>query len=57
VTSIGGVAIAPEGIAVRHPAFDVTPAALITAIITDRGVLQPPYHESIGEAIRKALAG
>src|SRR5881409_3505590 len=39
VTSIGGVRIAPEGVAVRHPAFDVTPAALITAIITDRGVL------------------
>jgi len=56
VTSIGGVAIAPEGVAVRHPAFDVTPAALITAIITDRGVLRPPYDESIGEAIRKALA-
>jgi methylthioribose-1-phosphate isomerase len=56
VTSIGGVRIAPEGVAVRHPAFDVTPAALITAIITDRGVLRPPYHESIGEAIRKALA-
>ena len=54
VTSIGGVSIAPEGVAVRHPAFDVTPAALITAIITDRGVLRPPYHESIGEAIRKA---
>ena len=53
VTSIGGVAIAPEGVAVRHPAFDVTPAALITAIITDRGVLRPPYEE----AIRKALAG
>ena len=57
VTSIGGVAIAPEGVSVRHPAFDVTPAALITAIVTDRGVLRPPYHESIGEAIRKALAG
>jgi methylthioribose-1-phosphate isomerase len=53
VTSIGGVAIAPDGVAVRHPAFDVTPAALITAIITDRGVLNPPYEE----AIRKALAG
>ena len=53
VTSIGGVAIAPQGVAVRHPAFDVTPAALITAIITDRGVLRPPYQE----AIRKALAG
>src|SRR4051794_8742714 len=52
VTSIGGTAIAPEGVAVRHPAFDVTPAALITAIITDRGVLRAPYEE----AIRKALA-
>ena len=52
VTSIGGVSIAPEGVAVRHPAFDVTPAALITAIITDRGVLRAPYEE----AIRKALA-
>src|SRR5258706_1758342 len=52
VTSIGGVAIAPEGVAGRHPAFDVTPAALITAIITDRGVLRAPYEE----AIRKALA-
>jgi methylthioribose-1-phosphate isomerase len=47
VTSIGGTAIAPEGVAVRHPAFDVTPARLITAIITDRGVLRPPYEEAI----------
>jgi methylthioribose-1-phosphate isomerase len=47
VTEIGGVRIAPEGISVRHPAFDVTPAGLITAIITDRGVLRPPFDESI----------
>ena len=47
VTEIGGVRIAPEGISVRHPAFDVTPARLITAIITDRGVLRPPFDESI----------
>jgi methylthioribose-1-phosphate isomerase len=52
VTSIGGVAIAPENIRVRHPAFDVTPARLITAIITDRGVLRPPYEESIRAALR-----
>jgi len=52
VTTMGGVAIAPDGVAVRHPAFDVTPAALITAIITDHGVLRPPYQE----AIRNALA-
>jgi methylthioribose-1-phosphate isomerase len=47
VTSIGGMAIAPENVTVRHPAFDVTPARLITAIITDRGVLRPPYEEAI----------
>ncbi|MCU1245855.1 MAG: translation initiation factor subunit family [Acidobacteria bacterium] len=47
VTDIAGTRIAPEGIAVRHPAFDVTPARLITAIITDRGVLRPPYQQSI----------
>jgi methylthioribose-1-phosphate isomerase len=49
VTSMNGVSIAPEGIGVRHPAFDVTPARLITAIITDRGVLRAPYDRSIRE--------
>ena len=52
VTEIGGRQIAPEGISVRHPAFDVTPARLITAIITDRGVLRPPYGESLRKAAR-----
>jgi methylthioribose-1-phosphate isomerase len=47
VTDIGGTRIAPEGIQVRHPAFDVTPARLITAVITDRGVVRPPYEEGI----------
>ena len=51
VTDIGGSRIAPVGIAVRHPAFDVTPARLITAIITDRGVLRPPYDESLRRAV------
>jgi methylthioribose-1-phosphate isomerase len=49
VVEIGGIRVAPEGVAVRHPAFDMTPARLITAIITDRGVLRPPYSESIRE--------
>ena len=53
VTSIGGIAIAPENVPVRHPAFDVTPARLITAIITDRGVLKAPYEEAIRELFRK----
>jgi len=47
VTDIGGTRMAPEGIQVRHPAFDVTPARLITAIITERGVLRAPYGEAI----------
>jgi methylthioribose-1-phosphate isomerase len=51
VTQIRGVRIAPEGVAARHPAFDVTPARLIAAIITERGVARPPFDESL-----KALA-
>src|SRR5688572_26568755 len=51
VTDIYGSRVAPEGINVRHPAFDVTPARLITAIITDRGVLRPPYEEAIRNAL------
>jgi methylthioribose-1-phosphate isomerase len=47
VVEIHGTRVAPEGIQVRHPAFDVTPARLITAIITERGVLRAPYTESI----------
>jgi methylthioribose-1-phosphate isomerase len=54
VTEIQGVRVAPEGIAVRHPAFDVTPARLITAIVTDRGVLRPPFGESIARAVADA---
>lgn len=42
--------IAPPGIEVYNPAFDVTPAAYVTAIITERGVLRPPYGESLAEA-------
>jgi methylthioribose-1-phosphate isomerase len=49
VTHIGGVRVAPEGVRVWNPAFDVTPARLVSAIITDRGVLRPPYELSIKE--------
>ncbi|MGH9442204.1 MAG: S-methyl-5-thioribose-1-phosphate isomerase [Thermoanaerobaculia bacterium] len=47
VTSIAGVAIAPEGVSARHPAFDVTPARYIAAIITERGVHRPPFSNSL----------
>ena len=43
VTGFGGVVTAPEVTFARNDAFDVTPAALITAIVTERGVLSPPY--------------
>ncbi len=43
VRRVGGVSIAPAGVAVRNPAFDVTPAGLITAIVTDKGVYRAPY--------------
>ncbi len=43
VTHIGDKALAPEGIAVRNPAFDVTPARLVTAIITESGVVSGDY--------------
>jgi methylthioribose-1-phosphate isomerase len=39
--------IAPAGVAVRNPAFDVTPAELVTAIITEKGVAYPPYDQSL----------
>ncbi len=40
-------AMAPEGIKTYNPAFDVTPAKYITAVITEKGILYPPYEESI----------
>jgi methylthioribose-1-phosphate isomerase len=43
VTAPFGVTIAPERAAVHNPAFDITPAALVTAIITDQGVFRGPY--------------
>jgi methylthioribose-1-phosphate isomerase len=44
VRRVGGHATAPESSPVFNPAFDVTPAPLISAIITERGVFRPPYH-------------
>ena len=47
VLQIQGVAIAPEGVAVCNPAFDVTPHVYVSAIITERGVAIPPYTETL----------
>lgn len=47
VTHIGNIRLAPEGVAVKNPAFDVTPNCYITAIITEKGILYPPFSDSI----------
>ncbi len=47
VTEVAGTRLAPAGMAVWNPAFDVTPAELVTAIITERGIARPPYAESL----------
>jgi methylthioribose-1-phosphate isomerase len=52
VTDIAGSRIAPEGIHAAHPAFDVTPARLVIAIITERGILRSPYAEALIGAVR-----
>lgn len=56
VVEVSGAPIAPEGVTAAHPAFDVTPARLITAIITQCGVLRPPYPDSLAQAVRQATA-
>src|SRR5512135_1313606 len=44
VTTLAGTPVAPTGVAVFNPAFDVTPAGFVTGFVTDRGVLQPPFE-------------
>ena len=51
VLVIRGQRIAPAGTEVRNPSFDVTPAELITGIITDEGVLRAPYTDSLAAAM------
>jgi len=55
-TNIGKGAIAPEGTEALAPAFDITPAAFITAVITDRGVVRPPFDASIPQLISSEQA-
>jgi methylthioribose-1-phosphate isomerase len=54
VTSFRGVVIAPPGTVALNPAFDVTPAELITAIVTEAGVLRPPFGPAIEAAMAEA---
>ena len=54
VVSLAGRRIAPDGVPAEHPAFDVTPARFVTAIITEAGVVRPPYRRSIAALLRQA---
>jgi methylthioribose-1-phosphate isomerase len=56
VTHVHGVPVAPEDIAVRNPAFDVTPNRYITAIITECGVARAPFEESLRELVDQSKA-
>lgn len=52
VTLIRGQPIAPPGFPAAHPGFDVTPHHLITGIVTEKGVLYPPFDEALRAALR-----
>jgi len=52
VTHVGPTRLVPEGVPVENPAFDVTPAELVTAIITEHGVMRAPYGPAIAELMR-----
>jgi methylthioribose-1-phosphate isomerase len=56
VTHFGTARVTPEGAHTRNPAFDVTPHRYITGIITERGILRPPYTDSLKQALAQ-LAG
>jgi methylthioribose-1-phosphate isomerase len=47
VTHIAGKQMVPEGVSIENPAFDVTPAKFVTAIVTERGIARAPYEESL----------
>jgi len=53
VRAFAGCRVAPAGVTVFNPAFDVTPARLITGFITERGIIRPPFRRSIRTALRR----
>lgn len=52
VTHLGGVRVAPEGIGVANPAFDVTPGKYITGIITEAGIAYPPFRLNLKRLVQ-----
>jgi methylthioribose-1-phosphate isomerase len=56
ITHHGGRQMTPNGVSVENPAFDVTPARYVTAIVTERGIARPPYQESLRELASVSVA-
>src|ERR1700761_3683273 len=56
VTHSNGKQMTPHGVAIENPAFDVTPAKYVTAIITERGVLRAPYEQSIQNMAKQTIS-
>lgn len=54
VTHIAGKMITPDGVEIENPAFDVTPANYVTAIVTEHGIAKAPYEQSLGKLVRGA---
>jgi methylthioribose-1-phosphate isomerase len=54
VTHIAGRQMVPDGVEIENPAFDVTPAKYVTAIITERGIARAPYTESLHRLARES---
>ena len=57
VSHIAGKQMVPDGVEIENPAFDVTPAKYVTAIITERGIAKAPYEESLARLAEVAVAG
>jgi methylthioribose-1-phosphate isomerase len=53
-THVGSARLTPAGAHIRNPAFDVTPAKFVTAIITERGIARAPYEESLAQLVHGA---
>jgi methylthioribose-1-phosphate isomerase len=57
VTHVGGKQMVPTGVQVENPAFDVTPAKYVTAIVSERGIARAPYGESLRKLAEEAAVG
>ena len=57
VSHIAGKQMVPDGVEIENPAFDVTPARYVTAIITERGIARAPYQDSLRKLAEEAVVG